>query len=74
MACDICSKTGVALIDLLDRYQTEDIKQVCGDCLLQVNRKKRQMDRLASQMTKVHLIKFMRTMKRTFNLNQRTKQ
>jgi hypothetical protein len=38
MACDICNKKGVYLDDLHDWYQTDDIKQVCGDCTKDLNR------------------------------------
>lgn len=39
MACDICGKTGTHLVDLLDAYQTSDIKAICPACEKVVNRK-----------------------------------
>ena len=32
MACDICGKRGVPLVDLLDSHKTSDIHQVCDEC------------------------------------------
>ena len=32
MACDMCGKTGIHLEHLHDKYRTEDIQSVCGDC------------------------------------------
>lgn len=32
MACDICGKTGVALVPLRDAYKTEDISDLCPEC------------------------------------------
>ena len=40
MACDICGKTGTSLADLLESYQTADIKAICPDCEKVVNNKK----------------------------------
>jgi hypothetical protein len=39
MACDICGKKGTTLNDLLSAYQTENIKAICPDCEIVVNRK-----------------------------------
>lgn len=38
MACDICGKNTNPLADLLDVYQTEEIRQVCRDCEKAINR------------------------------------
>jgi hypothetical protein len=45
MACDICGKTGVQLEDLMEQYQTKDIKQICSDCSSDVNK---HLDKLRS--------------------------
>lgn len=37
MACDICSKTGTALVDLRDIYKTEKIQAICPECEKAVN-------------------------------------
>ena len=37
MACDICGKKGCSLVQLYTQYQTDDIKDICGDCERDVN-------------------------------------
>lgn len=37
MACDICGKTGVPLVDLMDSYKTSEIAQICPECEKVVN-------------------------------------
>ena len=37
MACDICGKTGTSLVPLNADYQTNAIKDICGDCEREVN-------------------------------------
>ena len=39
MACDICGKKGTSLTDLLDQYQTDDVKSICPECEKVVNGK-----------------------------------
>lgn len=43
MACDICGKSGVHLVDLLPSYQTRDVKSICLDCETVVNRRHGQL-------------------------------
>lgn len=38
MACDICRANDKELSSLRDCYQTKDVKQVCPDCLKEINR------------------------------------
>jgi len=36
--CDLCTKEGVALEPLKSDYATEDVKEVCGDCVYVINK------------------------------------
>lgn len=40
MSCDICGKNDKPLVDLLEQYQTTDIKQICPECEGIVNNRK----------------------------------
>ncbi len=59
MACDICGKTGNDLIDLLDAYQTKDIKQICSKCETDVNSHLGKLRKVTSKMNRMWLKRFM---------------
>ena len=59
MACDICGKTGTRLEDLMGQYQTSDIKQICPECAVEVNRQLDKLKMVTHGMVKYWLKKFM---------------
>lgn len=64
MACDICGKTGTALADLLQTYQTTDIKSICPECERVVNAKSgKLLDFVLNMKTKL-LKRFMAELKK----------
>lgn len=63
MACDICGKTGVPLEPLLEDYQTDDIKDLCGPCAKSVNTHLWKLRAMSQKMNCVWLKSFMRTLK-----------
>ena len=70
MACDICGKTGTTLEDLLDQYQTDDIKQICPECANDVNAHLRKLRKVTNQMNRIWLKRFMRNKKGVLNNKQ----
>jgi|ThiBiot_750_plan_1041556.scaffolds.fasta_scaffold107505_1 hypothetical protein len=50
MACDICGKTGTALYDLRETYQTDDIKVICQDCEKVVNKQLRSIQSMTARL------------------------
>lgn len=63
MACDICGKTGTSLTDLLDIYQTDDIKQMCPDCAKVVNKHLGKIQSSAGKIQRSLLKSFMKVLK-----------
>jgi len=59
MACDICGKTGTPLADLLESYQTDDIKAICPECESIVNKKRGKLQSMVFNMLAVLLKRFM---------------
>ena len=59
MACDIFGKTGTRLEDLMGQYQTSDIKQICPECAVEVNRQLDKLKMVTHGMVKYWLKKFM---------------
>jgi len=53
--CDICGNTGLPLVDLLDQYQTRDIKQICWQCEKETNRHHSQLLEVAMKMKRTWL-------------------
>jgi hypothetical protein len=47
MACDLCGKKGVALIDLREQYKTEDVAAICPDCERIINKQLRKVQDFA---------------------------
>lgn len=58
--CDICGKstTACGLISLLDIYQTEDIKEVCYDCNIILNKKLLEIKEVTMEITKHWMKRF----------------
>jgi hypothetical protein len=63
MACDICGKTGTNLVDLLDAYQTADIKAICPACEKIVNRKNGKLLSMVLNMKQDLMKRFMQETK-----------
>lgn len=63
MACDICGCNNKPLSDLLDNYQTEDIKQVCPECGEILNKQLRKIKRLTTGLTGTWFKQFMNNLK-----------
>lgn len=59
MSCDICGKNDKPLVDLLEQYQTDDIKQICPECEQIVNQKKRKLLTLVMRICSDLLKRFM---------------
>ena len=60
MACDICGKVGTPLADLLEPYQTDEIKAICPECEKVVNDQKRKLQSWTSTLLARLLKQFMR--------------
>lgn len=63
MACDICGKTDVPLVSLLDTYKTNDIAQICYDCETIVNKKQRSVHNMTMRICSDLVKRFMRERK-----------
>ena len=37
MACDLCGKKGVSLYHFADSFQTPEVKDVCHDCMMELD-------------------------------------
>lgn len=59
MACDICGKTGTPLGELINLYQTDDIKAICPDCEKVVNKQLRSIQAMTVRIQKALLRRFM---------------
>lgn len=59
MACDICGKVGTPLADLLEPYQTDDIKAICPECERVVNNQKSKLRRWTDTLLARLLKQFM---------------
>lgn len=66
MACDICGKTGVTLVDLRANYQTEHIKQVCSECESTVNDHLWELRRLSAKMNERWFKRFIINLKHKY--------
>jgi len=67
MACDICGKVGTYFEPLRDRYQTEEIKQACSDCVKEINDHIWKIREMNSKIEQSFIRKFMANMKRRFS-------
>ncbi len=65
MACDVCGKTGTTLNFLLDSYQTEDIKAICPECEVVINKHKWALQNTTSRILSCWLKRFIRNLKET---------
>lgn len=51
MYCDVCGKKCTGLTDLVSEYQTEEVKEVCHDCLAVLNK---ELDKIRKATRKIH--------------------
>ena len=65
MACDICGCNKRNLEDLTTMYRTKSIKQICPDCLKEVNDKMWQVREMQNKMLS-HLVRRFMRFKRRF--------
>ena len=61
--CDICGKTDTRLIDLLDCYQTEDIKQICSECEKALNSHLLKIKTITTNINRTWVQRFMSVLK-----------
>lgn len=59
MACDICNKKGAPLEVLRDEYSTDEIKDLCSDCVILVNCQMTKIRKLNHGFLKIMIAKFM---------------
>jgi len=59
MACDICGKTGTPLADLMESYQTDEIKAICPACEKVVNDQKNKLQKWTGTLLSRLVKKFM---------------
>ena len=59
MACDICGKGGVYLEPLREEYQTEEIKDLCPECLRVVDNHRDKVVKMQRKMTQSLVKRFM---------------
>jgi len=59
MSCDICGKNGVYLDVLREEYQTEEIKDLCPDCMQIVNDHLWKIKKIQIKMTQSLLKQFL---------------
>jgi len=67
MACDICGKKGTTLESLRDLYKTDDIQQLCPECISEVNTQLGKLQQMTFGMTETWLKRFMRNTRRKFD-------
>ena len=60
MACDMCGKKGASLQNVRDCYATDDIQQICDDCVVDVNVHLDKLRGIGRTFTQRMLQKFMK--------------
>ena len=61
MACDICGQSGKSLYNILESFQTPEIKDVCNDCLKRVEEYKSKSLSAAIDAMTVDVKRYMET-------------
>ena len=65
MACDICGCNTKQLETLTEMYSTKDIKQICPECMHEVNGRMRDIREMQRKMLS-HLVRRFMRFKRRF--------
>lgn len=63
MACDTCGKTGKPIDNILEIYQTDEIKQICDDCARTVNKHLHKLQRMTGLIQRDLLRSFLRRLR-----------
>ncbi len=66
MACDICGKPAGNPETLVERYATEDIKEICSSCMKQVNDHLWKLRAMSNKMNESFLKQFMQNLRHKF--------
>jgi len=68
MDCDICGKKGTTLESLRDQYKTDDIQQLCPECISEVNTQLGKLQQMTFGMNETWLKRFMQNIRKKINL------
>lgn len=59
MACDLCGKRGCYLNDLRDCYKTDEVQQICDECMREVNEQHRKTQKWAFALLERFMKRFL---------------